>query len=269
MDGFAQRPSWPDDGAVLRQAVGEWIERHHDPGATVRQWWKDLAGAGLTAPTWPRSHGGLGATTRVQEVVERALAEAGCIAPPVDNESFRAIAPALRHFLALEHLPEVLQPILEGSHRWALLADDAGKSEVRIERDWKYITLFGDRVDVDPLATHAIVVVRADPASEGTKGLTCFLLDLDEEPITREGGVVHLDGHRLLPERVLGRELAGREVVAFVRPYLERSLAGRIRRGLVHVPCGELAGALDLTLTEARSVYAPPPPPPGTDRRQR
>lgn len=268
MDAFAERPVWPSETGPLQDALRVWIGEHHQPSMTVREWWRLLANAGLTAPTWPRANGGLGSTTKVQERVEEELAAAGCVAPPVDNDGFRAVAPALRHFVPLDRLARHLQPILEGRHRWALLDEDVDGSETGIERDWKYHTLSGRKVDADPLATHGIVVIRTDKNSTGAKGLTCFLVDLREEPITRADGVVVIDGCKVLHDAVIGTEHNGREIVAFVKPYLERSLAGRIRRGLVNVPAGELAGTLDLTLAEAAATYQPPPPP-DTDRRQR
>jgi hypothetical protein len=69
-------------------------------------------------------------------------------------------------------------------------------------------------------------------------------------------------------EHVLGPRDGGWAVVKTILPYLERSLAGRIRRGLVHVEPGTRAGNLDRTVGEVLATHRRGLPPP-IERRAR
>ena len=84
MDLAAQRPRWPiNEPEEFRVELQHWISENWDLEVTVAEWWDRLARAGLTAPTWPRSQGGLAATTGIQAVVEEELAKIGAILAPL------------------------------------------------------------------------------------------------------------------------------------------------------------------------------------------
>jgi hypothetical protein len=102
----------------------------------------------------------------------------------------------------------------------------------------------------------------------GRKGLTTVLVDLADDDITKEPGLVHFEDARMTHEHVLGNRDAGWAVVKTILPYMERSLAGRIRRGMVNIEPGEVAGNLQRTVAEVLAAHEPPPPPP-VDRRAR
>lgn len=269
---FAERPWWPGDPQQFREALRYWIATNATPDITVRQWWHRLANAGLTAPTWPRVHGGLGATSRVQETVETELAAAGTLAPPVDHDGFRAVAPVLRQLLPPDQLARWLEPLLRGEHTWDLLVHEPGRApddiECRAVHDWKYTSVTGAKSQ-EAATTHALVVCRSDPAATGTSGLSCMMLDLTVDGVVRGGGSVRFAGLEVLNDRTLGQPGEGWSVVRLVRPYLDRSLAGRIRRGLVHVPAGHQIGALDLTMAEAHRTFGTTPVSPPVERRSR
>ncbi|MCB0954705.1 MAG: acyl-CoA dehydrogenase family protein [Ilumatobacteraceae bacterium] len=270
MDAPVERPWWPVGDQFL-DALRHWLENNFAPHITVREWWRRLADTGLTAPTWPRQHGGLGVTTRLQEVIERELAAARALAPPVDNDGFRAIAPALRQFLPDDTRRQWLEPLLRGEHTWDLLVAEPRREldDVRCRADWEFdtLTITGAKLRGTP-TTHALVMTRTDPASTGRLGLTCVIVDLAEPGVTLDGDVVRFDRHTVTRQRLVGHDRRGWEVASAVIPYLQRSLAGRIRRGLTHVPAGEYATALDMTVADALAAYRPAPPP-GEDRRRR
>ena len=270
MDAPVERPWWPV-GEQFLDALRHWLDKNFQPDITVREWWRRLAEAGLTAPTWPRQHGGLGVTTRVQELIEQELAAAGTLAPPVDNDGFRAIAPALRQFLPDDTRRGWLEPLLRGEHSWDLLVAEPRRTldDIRCRADWEFdtLTITGAKVRGTP-TTHALVMTRTDPASTGRAGLTCVIVDLAEPGVVTEDGVVRFERRSVRRDRMVGDDRRGWDVAAAVIPYLERSLAGRIRRGLIHVPPGEYVAALDLTVAEAVATYHQAPPP-GEDRRRR
>ncbi|MDO8362485.1 MAG: acyl-CoA dehydrogenase family protein, partial [Actinomycetota bacterium] len=231
MDLAAPRPWWPlGNPDQLRDALRYWVSNNWDTSLTVAEWWERLAAAGLAVPTWNRSHGGLAATTQVQQIIEEELAAAGAIAPPLAGAGVRLVGPILRQFATPAQATEILPALLTGQHYWtALLAepgtDDPLATTCRAEFDWKYLTLNGTKVCEIEHATHALVLTRSADLP-GRKGLTCCLVRLDEIGITSEPGLVHFRDVRVTHEHVLGTRDAGWAVVKAILPYTERSLAG-------------------------------------------
>lgn len=267
MDLTATRPWWPlGDLDQMREALRHWIANNWDTSITVGEWWDRLASAGLAVPTWNRSHGGLAGTAQVQQVVEEELAAAGTIAPPLAGAGVRLMGPILRQFATAEQANEVLPALLTGRHLWTVLLTDPGSDDPLLttctaEFDWKYVVINGTKTCTDDAATHALVVTRSADMP-GRRGLTCLLVDLADGGISSEPGLVHFAGTRVTHEHVLGPDHGGWAVVKTILPYLERSLAGRIRRGLVNVEPGAAAGNLHRTVGEVLAAHRRGLPPP-------
>jgi alkylation response protein AidB-like acyl-CoA dehydrogenase len=271
MDLTAPRPWWPlGDMDQMREALQYWISKNWDTSITVGEWWDRLASAGLAVPTWNRSHGGLAATAVVQQVVEDELAAAGTIAPPLAGAGVRLVGPILRQFANAEQAAEVLPALLTGQHLWTVLLTEPGSDDPKDTActavfDWKYVTIAGTKTCEHPGATHAVVLARtADLPSH--KGLTCILIDLAEPGVSRQSGTVTFDGARVTHDHVLGDQDRGWAVVKTILPYLERSLAGRIQRGLVNIEPGVFAGNLDRTVGDVLANHRTPTAP-HVDRR--
>lgn len=227
-----------------------WIGENWDLQITVAEWWDRLARAGLTAPTWPRSQGGLAATTAVQNVIEEELAKAGAIAPPVMGLGIRMVGAAIRQFGTTEQFAEIIPGILTGHDLWTALmnepgSDDPSTSACVADFDWKYVTLNGTKTCPDLAATHAIMLARSAPGSAGRDGLTWFIVELEYQPIDLARGTVEFRNVRMLHERVLGTRDDGWAIAKAILPFNERSFAGRIRRGVIHVEGGSKAGNLN------------------------
>ncbi|MDP2289950.1 MAG: acyl-CoA dehydrogenase family protein [Actinomycetota bacterium] len=273
MDLTASRPWWPlGDMDQMRDALRYWIAHNWDTSITVAEWWDRLASSGLAVPTWNRSHGGLAATAQVQQVIEQELAAAGTIAPPLAGAGVRLVGPILRQFASAEQALEVLPPLLTGRHLWTVLltepgSDDPADTACAAAVDWKYITVSGVKTCTDDGATHAVLLARTADLP-GRKGLSCTLLDLADPGITKEPGLVRLEGVKVNESQLLGPRDGGWAVVKTILPYLERSLAGRIRRGLVNIEPGVAAGNLDRTVGDVLAAHRATPPP-QVDRRQR
>jgi alkylation response protein AidB-like acyl-CoA dehydrogenase len=274
MDLAGTKPWWPlGDLPQMGEAVRHWLSTNWDPSITVGEWWDRLAAAGLTVPTWQRAHGGLGATTPVQHVIEQELAAAHTVAPPVDGVGVRVVGPAVRQFAGHDLAQRWLEPIIRGRSSWAVLLAEPDRpdplaAEARIRTQWDNITLSGQKVmhaeATDP--THAVVVVRSN-AEGGRKGLACVMLALDHGGVSVHDDLVSFDDVKLTTDDLLGPIDQGWSVVKVMTPYFERSLAGRIRRGMVHVTPGTVAGQLVRTVGEVVSSTPFPPPTP-VDRRQ-
>jgi acyl-CoA dehydrogenase len=274
MDLAGTKPWWPlGDLPQMGEAVRHWLSTNWDHSVTVGEWWDRLAAAGLTVPTWQRAHGGLGATTPLQHVIEQELAAASTIAPPVDGAGVRVVGPAVRQFAGHDLAQRWLEPIIRGRSSWAVLLSEPDRpdpldAETRIRTQWEKVTLSGQKL-MQPDAqdpTHAVVVVRSNPEG-GRKGLACVMISLDHSGVSVEDGLVSFDDVQLGVDDLLGPMDQGWSVVKVMTPYFERSLAGRIRRGMVHVTPGTAAGQLGRTVGDVLSS-APPPPPTPVDRRQ-
>ncbi|MDO8392612.1 MAG: acyl-CoA dehydrogenase family protein [Actinomycetota bacterium] len=266
------QPWWPlGDSDQLGAALRHWVQVNWDTSITVGEWWQRLATAGLAAPTWDRAHGGLSATTRVQQMIEEELATVGAIAPPTVHAAVRLVGPALRQFATEVQVQALMPALLCGRERWTVLMSepDAPRPDdttCRAEFDWKLITVEGTKCCTDPTADRALVLTRS--SGMGREGLTWLFLDLAHGAAVPGDGVLHLQRMQLTRERVLGEKDHGWEIAKVLLPYTQRSLAGRIRRGLVHVQPGSSAGNLERTVAEVLAANASTRPP-QQDRRAR
>ncbi len=274
MDLAASRPWWPlGDLEQMGDAMRHWLSQHWDTSITVGEWWERLATAGLTVPTWQRAHGGLAATTPVQSVIERELGAAHTVAPPVDGTGIRVVGPALRQFATADQVTALLPPLITGLHSWTVLLQEPGepnpqKATCRVEIGWNGITLSGTKAMTQGESSpdHALVFARSNDEG-GRRGLTSVIVDLATSGVAMNDGVVTFDGVRLPAEAMLGPQDQGWEVAKVVTPYFERSLAGRIRRGVVHVEPGPNAGNLERVVAEVLTS-APATAPAVEDRRR-
>lgn len=273
MDLTAPRPWWPlADTEQMREALRFWLANNWDTSITVGEWWERLAAAGLAVPTWNRSHGGLGATVQIQQVIEDELAAASTIAPPLAGAGVRLIGPILRQFATPQQAAQTLPALLTGQHLWAVLlaepeSDDPKETVCAAQFDWKYATINGTKACHDDAATHALVVCRSADLT-GSKGLSCLVVELTADGITRMPGAVQFAEVRLTHDYVLGTRDEGWTIVKTILPYLERSLAGRIQRGLVNIEPGVAAGNLERTVADVLATHRCPTPP-AVDRRAR
>lgn len=248
MDLAGQQPRWPiTEPEAFRTELQRWIADNWDLQVSVGEWWDRLAAAGLTAPTWPRSQGGLAATTAIQEVIEVELANVGAIAPPVMGLGIRMIGAAIRQFGTPEQFDEVIPRLLTGRDQWTALigepaSDDPAMTTCAADFDWRYATLNGTKTCPDLAATHAILLARSTPGSRGREGLTWFLVELEFHPIDLATETVTFRDVRLLHDRILGSRDDGWTIAKTILPFNERSFVGRIRRGVIHVESGTKAG---------------------------
>ena len=280
MELAGDRPSWPIAAPEqFRTEFKLWIAENWDQQITVAEWWDRLARNGLTAPTWPRAQGGLAATIAIQGVIEDELANIGAIAPPVMGLGIRMVGAAIRQFATPHQFEETIPRLLTGADLWTVLmnepgSEDPAQSTFVADFDWKYVTITGTKTCSDPAATHAILLARSTPGSIGRNGLTWLIVELGYQPVDQASRTVLFSGVRMLHERVLGTRDDGWAIAKAILPFNERSFAGRIRRGLIHVEGGSIAGNLHRVVgdvvTQARArAHAPASAPDGVDRRSR
>ncbi|MGD9996691.1 MAG: acyl-CoA dehydrogenase family protein [Ilumatobacteraceae bacterium] len=284
-------PAWPvDDLSAFRERLTQWIDESWDTSIRVREWWRRLADAGLTMPTWPRTAGGISAPTAIQRLIERELAGRGLIGPPVGGAGLREVGPALRQHGTGDQRERFLDPLMRGECTWCVLLEehDADLSDIETRATGDATAgkdtfqLSGGKVWTRDVAgaDWAIVLAVTDRKAHVKRRMTCFAVDLRQDAISvddpgRRPRLVKLD--QAIAERrdAIGGVGAGWAVAQTVLAYRDKTLAGRIRRGVVSVAPGVAAGNLDMTVAEAIASFVPRPKrksrrdEPGSERRQR
>jgi alkylation response protein AidB-like acyl-CoA dehydrogenase len=258
-------PAWElADQHRLSAQLDEWIAATWSPTITLRQWWRALAAARLTAPTWPRVYGGLSSTTVAQSTIEQALSRHGTIGPPLADDSIRVIGPALREHATAAQAERWIPAMLDGSEPWTLCGPVdrlAVEADVKVKVDYHWISVSGT-VTLAPRSDAALRAIALTGAS--VEDANALALDLAHGE--RDGNTVTFRDVRMPVDSMLGQPGQGAAVFRTALPYRTRSLAGRIRRGVIMVPAGPRSGLLDRTVGDIIRER-PAPPAPDVDRR--
>jgi acyl-CoA dehydrogenase len=272
---LAERPEWPlADPELFRSALQKWISANWSPFITLRDWWQRLADAGLTVPTWPRAFGGLGSVSGLQQVIEEELGIAAAIAAPLWGDGLRVAGPALREHATHAQISRFLPTLLNGTEPWVVLLKESDEDDMTAvtttaRATWQRFTVNGTKWSRQATAARwGLVLVRSEEGTTGKEGLTCLAVDLYDRSVfvnPSSGQVTFIDCPVSL-DNVIGERGNGWAVVKTAMPYVNRSLAGRMRRGLVNIAPGERAGNLDRTIAQLTAA-APRPAQPAQERR--
>ena len=188
----------PEEQA-FRDEVRGWLEAN-DPGREPegdqagfefrRDWQRKLYEAGWAGVSWPQEYGGRGAT-----LVEQAI---------FNEEVVRAHSPQMANVLGLalggptviahgteEQKQRYLSPILSGEEIWCQgfsepdSGSDLASLKTKAVRDGDDWVVTGQKVWTT-LAHHSkwcMLVARTDPSVPKHKGLTYFLMDMEQEGV--------------------------------------------------------------------------------------
>ena len=183
----------------FRDELRSWLQENHpgpepegDEAAFTfrREWQRTLADAGYAGLSWPEEYGGRGAT-----LIEQAL---------FNEEMVRARAPQLANVLGLvmggpvviahgsdEQKQRFLRPILTAEEIWCQgfsepeSGSDLASLKTRAVRDGDGWVVTGQKVWTT-FAHHAkwcMLVARTDPDAPKHKGLTYFLMDMEQDAV--------------------------------------------------------------------------------------
>src|SRR5438477_6461641 len=188
----------PEEEA-FRDELRAWVAEHH-PGREPegdeaafqfrRDWQKQLYDAGWAGVSWPREYGGRGAT-----LVEQAI---------FNEETARARTPQVANVLGLamggptviahgteEQRKRYLPPILSAEEIWCQgfsepqSGSDLASLKTRAVRDGDEWVVTGQKVWTT-FAHHAkwcMLVARTDTDAPKHKGLTYFLMDMEQDAV--------------------------------------------------------------------------------------
>jgi alkylation response protein AidB-like acyl-CoA dehydrogenase len=188
----------PEEEA-FRDELRAWLKDNH-PGrepegmeegfAFRREWQRKLYDAGWAGVSWPREYGGRGAT-----LVEQAI---------FNEELTRAEAPQMANVLGLamggptviahgtdEQKERYLQPILSAEEIWCQgfsepeSGSDLASLKTKAVRDGDDWVVTGQKVwtSFAHQAKWCMLVARTDPDAPKHKGLTYFLLDMEQDAV--------------------------------------------------------------------------------------
>ena len=257
---------------ALRDEVQGWLGSNWDLDITVREWWRRLADAGYTAPTWPAPWGrSLSATD--SRIITEELARAGAVAPPLGHVGMRLAGPAFLQHATSEQQDRYLTPLVRGEEAWCQLFSEPGAGSdlpglsARAVRDGDTWFVSGQKVwnSAADTADHGMLLARTDPDAPKREGITFFAFDMQQpgvevRPLRMMTGEAHfcevfLTDARIAHTDVIGEVHRGWTVARTVLG-LERSTATELAaRGLVVVPSGEKAGQLDRTLRDVVAAH--------------
>jgi len=184
---------------AFRDELRAWIEAHH-PGeepageeasfAWRVAWQRALAADGWAAVHWPVEHGGRGATLVESAIFNEELARAR-VPQPANVLGLLLGGPTLMVHGTDEQRERYLTPIVTAEEIWCqgFSEPDAGSDlaalktrAVKVDGGWR---VTGQKVWTS-FAHHAkwcMLVARSDPDSEKHRGLTYFLMDMEQEGV--------------------------------------------------------------------------------------
>jgi alkylation response protein AidB-like acyl-CoA dehydrogenase len=234
-----------------------------------RDFQRRLADGGWAAVHWPREYGGRGATLTESAIFFEELGRSG--APlPINVLGLLLAGPTIMTWGADRQKERYLSPILSADEIWCqgFSEPDAGSDlaslQTRAVRDGDDWVVTGQKVWTSgaQFSKWCMLVARTDPDAPKHKGLTYFLMDMEQDgvqirPLRQitgepEFNELFLDGARIPDENVLGGEGNGWKVALTtlmneraglgfflqvrLRQLLDRAIDEAARAGLLEDP---------------------------------
>jgi alkylation response protein AidB-like acyl-CoA dehydrogenase len=214
----------------FRDAVRSWIADHH-PGREPdgegdvfefrRAWQRALNERGWAGLSWPTEYGGAGATLVEQAIFYEEAARAG--APQMANVLGLAMGgPTVIAHGTEEQKQRFLPPILSADEIWCQGFSEPGSGsdlaslKTRAVRNGGEWVVTGQKVWTTYAheAKWCMLVARTDPEAPKHRGLTYFLMDMEQEgvevrPLVQitgeaEFNELFIDGARIPEENIVG-----------------------------------------------------------------
>ncbi|MFN0089202.1 MAG: acyl-CoA dehydrogenase family protein [Acidimicrobiales bacterium] len=167
-----------------------WFEANWDPALTLGDWWRRLGESGWGFPGWPVEWFGRGLRGEQAKAVHAARAEVGAYGPVVGVATTLA-APTILTYGTEEQKRRYLPGIATGREVWCQLFSEPGAGSdmaalsTRAERDGDEWVVTGLKVwnSGAQHARYAILIARTDPSVPKHRGITFFLLDMDQSGV--------------------------------------------------------------------------------------
>src|SRR5262245_60507244 len=188
------------DEQAFRNELRAWLEENH-PGPTPqggdqvqyefeREWQRKLHSGGWAGVSWPREYGGRGATLIEQSIFGEELARAK--APrPANLLGLVMGGPVVIAHGTTEQKERYLEPILSAEEIWCQgfsepeAGSDLASLKTRAVKDDGGWRVTGQKVwtSFAQYSKWCMLVARTDPEAPKHKGLTYFLLDMEQDEV--------------------------------------------------------------------------------------
>lgn len=248
--------------ASSQDGIRQWIDENWSPDYSLREWWRRMFEAGLTAPSWPEPYG-RGLSFTEARVLTEELARARVVGPPEGNVGMRLAGPMLLHHASDEQRKRFLPPLLRGEEAWCQLFSEPGAGSdlpalsTRGIRDGERFIVNGQKVwnSAADSSKRGMLLMRTNPEAPKRAGITFAVIDMDQ-PGVQASPLKTMNGHAHFCEvfltdavvkvcDVIGEVDDGWRVARTVLG-LERTSASQVAaQGLTNVQSGEAAGHLD------------------------
>ena len=256
---------------AIREEIRAFIAENWSREITVREWWRRLAEAGLSAPSWPApwGRGYLGAQSRI---VLEEFAAAGVIAAPDTALGFSLAGPTILTHGTDEQRQRLLPPMLRGEEIWCQLFSEPGagsdlaSAATRAVKDGGHWILNGQKVwnSSADKAQRGVLIARTNVDVPKHAGLSYFCIDM-EQPGVEARPLVTMSGDAPFCEvflsdavvedaDLLEGEGEGWKVALSTLAFERVNTAGRAPKGIITLRGGAKYGNLDRITGEVLSA---------------
>jgi len=246
----------------------EWIRTHWDDHITLREWWQRMLDARLSFPRWPSEWFGRAATEAEQNDIARAFEDLDVLGPPTGLGVLMG-APVTMTFGTPEQQKRWLPALATGVEGWCQLFSEPGAGSdlasvsCRADKDGDEWVINGQKVWTSGAlhSTRGMLVARSDFDQPKHKGLTYFIIDLEQpgieiRPIKQMNGAAHFNEVFFNDARVSDMdrvsEINNGWAVTTATLGFERSGLSEGAGGGIRIPAGTQAGFLDRSVGELR-----------------
>ncbi|HEX2851162.1 MAG TPA: acyl-CoA dehydrogenase family protein [Acidimicrobiales bacterium] len=254
---------------TIAEEVRGWLTESWNDDLTLRQWWERLAAAGWAFPTWPDGYGGRGLSPADARAVGDALTEVGAIAPPAGLGQMMGAPVVLDHGTD-EQRDRWVRDLAAGRESWCQLFSEPGAGsdlaslQTRAVRDGDVWIVNGQKVWTSGARTadRAMLVARTNPDAPKHKGITYFIIDMDQPGIDvrplkqMDGGAsfneVFITDAIVADDCVIGSANNGWMVAVATLAYERQGIGGRGGAGIMAGAPGEKNGLLDVRVGELK-----------------
>lgn len=176
--------AWRRDHCWTRVEDPMWIQ-------VARQWQRRLFDGGWAAISWPRAHGGRGATVVERWFFDQALDQVGAPRPPAQSY-VDLIGPALLQHGTTAQRDRFLRPMVNGDELWCQGFSEPGAGSdlaglrTKAERRGDEYVLNGQKVWTShaDIADWCFLLCRTEPDAPKHKGISLLLVDMKTPGIT-------------------------------------------------------------------------------------
>ncbi|MFN8102929.1 MAG: acyl-CoA dehydrogenase family protein [Acidimicrobiia bacterium] len=210
-----------DEAGAVRDEARSWFEANWDAALSLGEWWSLLAESGWGLPTWPRDWFGRGLPSHLGRVVAEEARAVGS-APAPTGVSIMLACPTIIAHGTDEQKRRFVPPAVLGEQMWCQLFSEPGAGsdlagiQTRAVRDGDEWVVDGQKVWTSgaQFSDWGILIARTNPDVAKHKGITFFVIDMDQpgvevRPIVEMSGgktfnEVFFSGARVPHDNVIG-----------------------------------------------------------------